>query len=505
MADDGIVDIDKLVKAASGGPDTSYVAPTIKSLRETEKEKEAVVDKATGEFQETLKRDKANVDKKTPESVDLQPWKEQPTDTDPVKAFGSLGSVFGILASAFTHQPWQNAMNASASAINAVKAGDRQKYEDAYDAWKTNTKLMLDRHNMQYQDYQMAMEKMKTDVAEGSAMLTALSAKYGDRITETMTEAGLHEKLGEAWASRQRSAVQLAGILPELEDHNLKIRALFDYQEALKSGDSAKIATAKQSLLAVLGKLSETSGRVTPEREALNRYLEEHPDATGEDIQKFVKAGKGATSFIDTQLSKAQADAEVAGKPMTPDEIGHMKRRLEGKDVLSPVQLDTLQGKAQVYTEALDQVAKAREILERATFEAGKTGKVLGATESVGNLLKLTDDTDRRDFESAISYLRLNAPVLLKHANTTSRAIGGDQALVDNIIRGGGWGDTYANVKSSLDNMNQIMMQDLRLTQQEYKQSQGQDMKIPGLTPGQGQPSSEPWAPPSHDKPIGGP
>ena len=58
--------------------------------------------------------------------------------TDPLSSFGSLGSVFGMIASAFTHHPMQNAMEASAAAMNAIHAGDQRAYDQAHEAWKQN-------------------------------------------------------------------------------------------------------------------------------------------------------------------------------------------------------------------------------------------------------------------------------------------------------------------------------------------------------------------------------
>lgn len=83
---------------------------------------------------------------------DLKGWNE-PAErekfmTKPVDAFGSVASVFAIIASAFTLQPMQNALNGSAAAINAIRAGDENEYEKAHTAWKENLDLAMKRHQM---------------------------------------------------------------------------------------------------------------------------------------------------------------------------------------------------------------------------------------------------------------------------------------------------------------------------------------------------------------------
>jgi hypothetical protein len=54
-------------------------------------------------------------------------------NTDPVQAFGSIGSVFAMLASSFAGLPMEAGLNAGAAAINAVHAGDEKAYNREYE------------------------------------------------------------------------------------------------------------------------------------------------------------------------------------------------------------------------------------------------------------------------------------------------------------------------------------------------------------------------------------
>lgn len=147
---------------------------------------------------------------------ELKPWNAEAQRekfmTKPVDAFGSIGSVFGIIASAFTHQPMQNALDASAAAMNAIRAGDREKYEDALAAWKDNTALALKRHQLQHEQYQDAMELMKTNMALGKAKLDTLFAQYGDAKLYALSQAGYDEQLFKGIQSRAEAAKSLQAI-----------------------------------------------------------------------------------------------------------------------------------------------------------------------------------------------------------------------------------------------------------------------------------------------------
>ena len=167
----------------------------------------------------------------------LKPWDAQKElaqrTTSPLDSFGSFGSVFAAVASAFTHTPAINAMNGMASAINAVKANDKESYDTAYQAWKENMQLALDRHKAQHEDYEDAMSLADHDVNAAQAKLLADSAKYGDAQTRAMLEAGEWEKIGQMQNARDASARGWATIQPELEAFHEHIDNVFATQQEI--------------------------------------------------------------------------------------------------------------------------------------------------------------------------------------------------------------------------------------------------------------------------------
>jgi len=119
------------------------------------------------------KADKAAFDKTHPEPTapHVDPWTKKLPEANPVQAFGSWASVLGILAGALTRQPLTTALNASASAMKAIRTGDIKAYEDAKQSWEENSKIAVQNAQWEMQAYDRAYDKMKQNWAEGQADL----------------------------------------------------------------------------------------------------------------------------------------------------------------------------------------------------------------------------------------------------------------------------------------------------------------------------------------------
>lgn len=170
-------------------------------------------DRAVAPYEKDMARDYQENRKKLEgmsiDKVDLKPWTEKPPEQSPIEAFGSLASVFAGLASMFTHTPATSSMNAMASAINARRKNDLEGYELAHQAWKDNTQLMMERHKIESEDMQRALDLMDKKPQQAAAMIKQIAAKYGDNISETLTEAGMYERIAQLHQSRQAAIDQL--------------------------------------------------------------------------------------------------------------------------------------------------------------------------------------------------------------------------------------------------------------------------------------------------------
>jgi hypothetical protein len=151
--------------------------------------------------------------------------------------------VFGILASAFTNAPFENSMLASAAAIGAIKDGNDKAYERAYKAWQDNTKLALDRHKIQHEQYEDALSLMNANMAASQAKLRVLAARFGDKKALFLLENGMDKEMLELQAARQKLALGLAEQQPRIMLENMKMRDLMaDPRFKSPDGSPEKVA-----------------------------------------------------------------------------------------------------------------------------------------------------------------------------------------------------------------------------------------------------------------------
>lgn len=195
----------------------------------------------------------------------LPPPDQRQYQSNPLDTFFSLGSVFGILASAFTHSPWQNSFAASAAAIDARNKGDADAFAHALDEWKTNTNMMIERHKIQMDDWRAIHDKTKDDMAARDGLIRAYQAKYGDEQMAALREAGMFKEVEELQDRRNQAILGIEEAAPKIiagataTEGLLKLRAA----NALPDTDpqkQKKITEAHQAITDGMMLTSKASG-----------------------------------------------------------------------------------------------------------------------------------------------------------------------------------------------------------------------------------------------------
>lgn len=226
---------------SSGGYDfvddlTKGMADTSKSLGDLTRSKIKTDDAITARTDARMAEDrgiaKEYFNKEAASANDLKPWNEkqeaQKYAYDPIEAFGGIGSLFGILASAFTKAPMENALNASSAAMNAVKAGKQEEYQNAFKAWKENNELVIKRGDMMHRQMQDALELFSKDSQAGEAAMRSAALKFGDQKALVMLDHGMVPELAQYYGSLGQAMIQLTKATEELTDHGVKERAVSD-------------------------------------------------------------------------------------------------------------------------------------------------------------------------------------------------------------------------------------------------------------------------------------
>lgn len=387
------------------------------------------------------------------EPLDVQPWTAKPPEWNPIEQFGSAASIFAQIASAFTRQPARNALTAGAAVLRAQRSNDLQAYNYAYDGWKENSKLALERHNVMVSDYKQAADLLKTDLAAGSAQLEAIGAKYGDDIAIKLAQEGNYKDLFHVLEARENSARQWAQIEPTLNKEAEHQRYLMTWPDQSPAGR-----------LAAEQKWQEVSSgwalHMTPDQIALRKYLDENPKATAEQIQTFrqglyrpVPGGTGVGQ-VRADAIKKKLDEIRAGNETTP---GHEPSAAETAAAIKSVygqgmtgnRVDQLQSHVDMYDDSLADIEKARQTLETHLMSAGLAGRVGRLKERLSNVFG-SNETDRVQFMRTIEKLQLMAPNLLLD-RPGGRPLGAEDKKINDIIAGLNIGDTTANTLRAFD------------------------------------------------------
>lgn len=284
--------------------------------------------------------------------------------TNPLQSFGSFGSILALAASAFTRTPAINAMNGMAAAVNAVKANDEDKYKKAYDAWKENYQLALERHKAQHEDYEDAMSMADHDINGAKAKLLADSAKYDDAHLRNALEMDDLSKFSQIQSARDASARGWAGLKPEIEAFHEHMDTMFAAQKELLP---AYLKTpAGQQFLAQNPKFDPNN----PDMTKLPKDFIGGAALLTTQKEAAAKAGGGGTSLAaqesaavneemakDPKLSRTDAIAKVKGATggggFTP-EIGELQASLAERGVSLPAGMRSKQQMVSTFQGLLD-------------------------------------------------------------------------------------------------------------------------------------------------------
>jgi hypothetical protein len=362
------------------------------------------------------------------EAGELKPWdadkEAAKRQTDPIAAFGSFGSVFGILASAFTHAPLESALNASAAAINAIKQGNAQDYDRAHKAWEENTKLALDKHKIQHEAYTDAITLLKTNMAAGEAKMRVLAARFGDQKTLMMLDNGMSKEVIELQAARQKLALQLEENLPKIQMANAQMSRLFALGYNPKQPTTQKSQEALMQFQQEQAKLKQmshawgTAGVQTP--------------------------GRQQAQAIQERMHNLQEQAKAEGKTLTDDDAYSMATRQIKLETAVPTgsRIDELKGKINQVHLAKTTIGHIEDMLKKHNAITGLGGTVTRPAEVVTNIFG-GDETDRKQFQRWVSELQEIAPRIL--LDSKGRPLSSEAGRVENIIAGLQFGDTTAN------------------------------------------------------------
>lgn len=422
------------------------------------------------------------------------PWnadeERRARETGPLEAFGSIGSIFGILASAFTKTPITSALNASAAAMTAIHNNDERAYKSAYEAWKENTALAIKRFDMERAVFEDTNRLLETDLNAWKVKTLADARRFDDRKTVAMLEANMDGEVLEVQARRIDARAKLLKVTEDIEDFDLKrqtyaeiapqLKTLADrmgWMEAVRSGDQKamefyrQVATAQSQHPETpinnaernrIRDQIESAGRLrtfnpnAQQYELIRQKYEGDPDAEQKiaaEYDAFIRKQKvapGATTLPGEKralIDKAKAEAEEKkGAPLTSTE----EKKIVDDMTRSPPTGNAIlkqQEKVDAYSESLRTIDTSIKKLESMVGAAGLAGRGTRLAERVSNVFG-SNATDREQLMRDIQYLRSAGNKLL--FDRDGRPISAEAERINDIIGLLSLGDTTANTLRSL-------------------------------------------------------
>ena len=407
-------------------------------LADVQREKVAASDKVYGEIDAAQSRLMPRIEQLSKdagvEAEKMKPWDADAESakrrTDPIAAFGSLASVAGILASAFTHAPMENALNASAAAMQAIKAGDDQSYNRAVKAWEDNQKMYMDRHKIQHDAYTDAVSLLNVNMQAANTKLQVLAARFGDKQVQTLLEAGMSKEVEDVIAARERNARAQAEAMPKIIEDNARISRLF----AL--GYDPKNPTTEKSQQALVQLQQEQAD------------LKRRGSAFGGGGAANLTTDRQRAQDVAAYRQKLRAEENEDGTPKySPEQIARQAAEYEkslktAASAPSGNKVDELTGKINRVEYAEATIGKVEELLKKHKAITGLGGTISRPAEAVGNIFG-SNETDRAQFRRYVSELQEWAPRILTDSN--GRPLSAEAGKVSNIIAGLNVGDTTAN------------------------------------------------------------
>jgi hypothetical protein len=385
----------------------------------------------------------------------------------PFESFGSIGSIFGIMASMFTKQPMTSALNASAAAMNAIKQRDTEGYRNAYQAWKDNTELAIKRFDLEKQIAEETNKLFDTDVNKWAEKKAGDAARFNNKWKQVYIDNGLWGELLDV----EHQSYGVKDMMQKQKDAVDKWHRDFElYQEIGKGLDVAdqamlQVALAKDDKPAIefLNRVSryysDNEGVRMPGEERNKQWAETHAPASTTKILSGTTSGATTGAGFRVELAKEKIAAENARReaegrpPLTVDEKEKIERESR-KTPLSEAAEAKIEEKIDAYTESMRKIDASLSKLNKYIGVAGAAGYATRLEERLGNIIGHSY-TDRQQFARDIEYIRAQAKKLLLD-ESAGRNLKEDAQRIDTIVGGISMGDTGKSAMRSLQEVKEI-------------------------------------------------
>lgn len=350
MADYGMSGMPSPVPPVSGLPSSGGGIDNLLSQMQTER---GAIQANSDKTQEMMKKPIARLDEISEEDKGLKPPElaklpeaPPPVHSDPLQTFGSPASWLAVFGGLLTRSHLTNSLNAAAGVMNARNQGDAAQTKFNMDLWKANTENAVKMHEFEMDQYKEAIQKLQAGRQDALGEIQAISAATKNdtlyMLASNRDAEGVlkYTEAMQAQANKMQGSLDKQNLVEEGVDlykqshpnatpqelHDERVKQTRDIMSAEKGGAQLggkkelediianssstpeQIADAKKRLEDI--GTSEKAGSIRGAQAMLiSEYKKEHPNATADDLEKYLIKYAGDTSGA----------RKIAGQAVTMD------------------------------------------------------------------------------------------------------------------------------------------------------------------------------------------
>lgn len=363
--------------------------------------------------------------------------------TDPMKALLNPGVLVATLGSFFSRAPMTAALNAGAAAVNAYHKGEKELYDKKRQEWKDNVEQALKENEIALERYNVAWKRSDASVKDKMAEMQAIASAMKMEPVLAALQSGQVDRVDKIYEGLQKAQDHIRDSLfkYELSSREHMMTMAPDRQAMNKFMQEHPDATAEE-----MAKFVQSTKYGSPQSLALQKFLAEHPDATPEQLQAFNQAGSRGRSAISMYMNKylqehpgASSDDVKRAAQTFSTQITAQNRFLSGPQgntirslnvVVS--HLDTMKGLAEDLKNG--NLPAFNRLAQRFAEETGQpaptnfdTAKQIVGTEIIKALGVAGAGTEAERREAADAFYRARSPEQLEGAIKVAQALLGGQ------------------------------------------------------------------------------
>jgi len=352
--------------------------------------------------------------------------------------------------------------------------------------------------------YRDDMEMLKTQPELARARMAANAARFDDRPLLAMLNNGLDPQLEELREKRAMTTVRLAEAKDKMEDMTDR-KTLRDFdklppdkrtpekmEEAVRIRQRLGIApkTAQQAAIEQM-ELDYAKKGQTPPPEAYadiqarslrmggadaplwQRASELFPimsDMSKDQRDEAIKnqtdwvqknkprSGAGELQRFEMQRYEnaiADAKAKLGGAELSPAMEAHIHDTVFGKGRMTATLKEKLENHAQQYNVSLGVLDQMTDIMKNHGFVVGIGGRIGRGAETIGNITKTWNATERKQFEQLLEVVRQQSHDLIAEKRI-GRPLKDQEAQIAKIVPGLSAGSTLQFVNDAFVNLRKL-------------------------------------------------